>query len=349
MKKLIIILPLLLLTACIEKNPYIELGYNENEINTIETMSETTQDYILNHTYNPIYLELIKDKDFKETYFENYLDLINKDIKMDDALYIVNNGFYEENRNYDEITLAFLKSNYFIYENLEKYLEYYNSLSDYSTEGLNKINYVITSVNSKVNYPFYENTKETDMSKEYLIIVNKYNYLSENYIPDNLVTISPTYGYQLLVEKTTYDAFIKMHDDALNDGVNIFAASPYRSYYTQLDLYNFYVNRDGKNLADTYSARPGHSEHQTGLAIDITTRGGSLGAFEYTNEFKWLKENAYKYGFILRYPEGKEWITGYDYEPWHYRYVGVEAATQIYNENITFEEYYAYYIEKSSN
>ena len=97
--------------------------------------------------------------------------------------------------------------------------------------------------------------------------------------------------------------------------------------------------------ADLKAARPGYSEHQTGLALDITTRLAEDEEFVNTEEFSWLKENAHKYGFILRYPEGKENITGYSYEPWHYRYVGIDVATKIYNENITFDEYYAYYIE----
>ena len=97
--------------------------------------------------------------------------------------------------------------------------------------------------------------------------------------------------------------------------------------------------------ADLSTARAGFSEHQTGLAIDILTYNVTLSNFEETDAFKWLSSNAYKYGFILRYPKGKEDITGYEYESWHYRYVGVEIATQIFEEDITFDEYYAYYLE----
>ena len=116
--------------------------------------------------------------------------------------------------------------------------------------------------------------------------------------------------------------------------------SAYRTEDYQRNLYNGKVRTSGKAYADNYSARAGHSEHQTGLAIDI---GSTLTSFEYTAEFKWLQNHAHEYGYILRYPKGKEWITGYAYEPWHYRFVGIDAAKVIYEEGITFEEYHAKY------
>src|SRR5690606_25707577 len=117
----------------------------------------------------------------------------------------------------------------------------------------------------------------------------------------------------------------------------------YRSYSYQSNLYNRYVRSHGKTEADRFSARPGHSEHQTGLAFDF---GGKNQAhwleksFEGTKEGKWLLANAHKYGFILRYPKGKEKITGYIYEPWHYRYVGSKKASEIKNSKLTMEEYF---------
>lgn len=113
--------------------------------------------------------------------------------------------------------------------------------------------------------------------------------------------------------------------------------SGFRSYSTQKSLYQKYVKRDGQAVADTYSARPGYSEHQTGFAFDINRASMS---FEGTKEAVWLEQNAYKYGFIMRYPKGKESITGYQYEPWHYRYVGVERAQKLFSSGLTIEEYY---------
>ena len=111
--------------------------------------------------------------------------------------------------------------------------------------------------------------------------------------------------------------------------------SGYRSYYTQQYLYNSYVSTYGRESADTFSARPGHSEHQTGLAFDVGSIDDYYGD---TPAGIWLKENAHYYGFIIRYPKGKEHITGYKYEPWHIRYLGVDIATDIYNKGVTLEE-----------
>ena len=103
-------------------------------------------------------------------------------------------------------------------------------------------------------------------------------------------------------------------------------------------MYNDYVANYGVDYANNCSAKPGYSEHQTGLAVDVMGSNNDYNKFEYTKEFEWMKSNAHLYGFILRYPKGKEHITGYKYEPWHYRYVG-DIASTIYNRNITLEEY----------
>lgn len=134
------------------------------------------------------------------------------------------------------------------------------------------------------------------------------------------------------------DAFYSMQKSASNQGINLSIISGYRSYNTQYTLYNRYVSKDGKAEADTYSARAGHSEHQTGLAADINSLKKS---WINTEEGQWLNNNCYKFGFIIRYPEGKESITGYMYEPWHIRYVGVDIATDLYNNGnwISLEEY----------
>ena len=126
---------------------------------------------------------------------------------------------------------------------------------------------------------------------------------------------------------------------AKKEGLNIYISSGFRSYNKQKSLYNGYVSSDGKTKADTYSARPGHSEHQSGLAFDVNQINSS---FDNTKEAKWLHKNCYKYGFILRYPKNKTNETGYIYESWHYRYVGVELATKLYNNGdwITMEDYF---------
>ena len=127
------------------------------------------------------------------------------------------------------------------------------------------------------------------------------------------------------------------------DGVYLAGVSAYRSHSTQTALFNRYVEKDGEEVAKTYSAVPGHSEHETGLAIDVSGSDGKCAAescFGDTKEAAWLADHATEYGFIIRYPEGKEDITGYKYEPWHLRYVGKEISSDIGKRNITLEEYY---------
>ena len=225
------------------------------------------------------------------------------------------------------------ESNY-IEKYYERYIAYKKKHADYSDDK------IITYVNIGLDNSFYSNMEDTDMSDGYLIICNKYHKLKSNYVP-NLVSLAGYGGGQM--EKTAAGYFKEMCNAAKKDGIDIHNISGYRSYNTQKSLYNSYVNRDGKEKADTYSARAGTSEHQTGLATDINSLSTS---FENTSAFKWLSNNAYKYGFILRYPKGKEHITGYMYEPWHYRYVGKDVAKFIYDKKITYEEYYATYLLK---
>jgi len=138
-------------------------------------------------------------------------------------------------------------------------------------------------------------------------------------------------------------AFEELNAAALLDGFKFNAFSTYRSYDRQVGLYDAYVKRDGKKAADTYSARPGYSEHQTGMAFDIGAVGDEAdfadNKFGVTKAGQWLAKNAHKYGFIMRYPEGKEDVTGYMHESWHFRYVGNKIATEIYNKNETLEDY----------
>ncbi len=167
-------------------------------------------------------------------------------------------------------------------------------------------------------------------------IVNKRRALSGSYTPNNLVTIR---GEQLRADTAT--AMNNLLSAAASDGINFKIISGYRSYTYQTTVYNNYVARDGQAKADTYSARPGHSEHQTGLAADLGTGTCDLEiCFGDTKGGKWLLNNSYKYGFIIRYEKGKENLTGYQYEPWHVRYLGVDLATSVYQSGKTLEQYF---------
>ena len=191
-----------------------------------------------------------------------------------------------------------------------------------------------------VKEEFYKNIKLVENPDDLLVLVNKNNQLTSSYIPKNLESISLKYANSdKYLQKEAKEAFEKLSDDASNLGYRIVAISAYRDYNYQNELFNYYVKEKGLEYALNCSAKPGHSEHQTGLAVDVEGENKDYDQFENTKEFDWIKNNAHKYGFILRYPKGKEHITGFKYEPWHYRYVGIDAAQYIYENNITLEEY----------
>ncbi len=187
---------------------------------------------------------------------------------------------------------------------------------------------------------FYENVKEIENPEDLTVLVNKNYKLMSNYIPPDLELISIQYATDdKYMRKEAKEAFERLSEDARQMGYQIIATSTYRSYEYQEKLYDYYVKTKGQEYADLCSARPGHSEHQTGLSVDVMGSNQDYDLFVEAIEFDWMKKNAHKYGFILRYPEGKEKVTGFKYEPWHYRYVGKEVATIIYENNWTLEEY----------
>ena len=187
---------------------------------------------------------------------------------------------------------------------------------------------------------FYKDIKTLYSPTSYDILVNKNNRLTSSYIPNDLEVIDINYSCKdKYLRHEARISFEEMAKKAKIDGYNIIAVSTYRPYEYQEKIYNDYVIKKGKYYADLASARAGYSEHQTGLAVDVADLSLDYDNFEKTKEFKWIKNNAHKYGFILRYPKAKFHITGFKYEPWHYRYVGVNIATYIYKNNITLEEY----------
>ncbi|MDM5229562.1 M15 family metallopeptidase [Cytobacillus sp. NJ13] len=182
-----------------------------------------------------------------------------------------------------------------------------------------------------------------------MVLVNKQFSLPDGYEPSKLMIPDVAFSYGKLDLEKSYmrqdaaQALEKLFTGALNEGVELFAVSGYRSFTRQSQVFEAEVNRVGKEKAVQAVAIPGSSEHQTGLTMDISSRSANLELseeFGETNEGKWLAENAHRYGFILRYPKGKEAITGYKFEPWHFRYVGTEAAKVIYEKKWTLEEYF---------
>ncbi len=187
-----------------------------------------------------------------------------------------------------------------------------------------------------------------DQAGSLWVIVNKARVLPSTYVPANLVT--PNVPLRLAAT----DPEMHMRADAAAGlerlvagahaaGVNLRVSSGYRSYADQAQLYQYYVATQGSNLADESSARPGHSEHQTGLAVDVAPTSGACDiqqCFSMTPEGQWLAANAYKYGFIVRYQNGSQPITGYEFEPWHIRFVGTDLAAQLYSKNQTMEQFF---------
>lgn len=187
---------------------------------------------------------------------------------------------------------------------------------------------------------FDKNQYSTTDPSSLWVIVNKQHPLNPvSYAPNDLVTVA---GHQ--VSKRAVPDLTAMISDAAKDGANLTIISSYRSYQYQVSLYNSYVSKDGQSKADEYSARPGFSEHQTGLAIDFGDKAGSCAVdacYANTTEGKWLAANAYKYGFLLRYTAEKQSITGYEAEAWHYRYIGRDLALEMHDQGVTtLEEFF---------
>lgn len=178
-----------------------------------------------------------------------------------------------------------------------------------------------------------------------LLLANKKHKLPSGYQPSDLVAVTiRTSNGTCQLRSEASEALTKMNAAAQADGVTLMISSAFRDEAYQTSLYNNYVAKYGVASADTFSSRPGYSDHQTGLAMDFVEGSAAdfTDDFESTASGQWLAANAHLYGFIMRYPKGKQDITGYDYEPWHFRYVGVDYATSIYSTDPTesFEEYF---------
>jgi len=200
----------------------------------------------------------------------------------------------------------------------------------------------------KITYAVLTSTEEMNKAEDILILVNKEHDIPEKYVPGNLVEAdvqfpTTTAMDQKMMQKDAAKALEKLFKSAEKESINLFGVSGYRSFDYQKKIYDKKVKAVGREEAGKYVAYPGQSEHQTGLAMDVTNKAGASNIltenFGKTKEGQWLKDNAHYFGFIIRYPKGKEDITGYNYEPWHLRYVGIEAATEIKSRGIVLEEY----------
>ncbi|GFZ31212.1 D-alanyl-D-alanine carboxypeptidase [Clostridium zeae] len=193
------------------------------------------------------------------------------------------------------------------------------------------------------NNTYKDDQNDTDI-KSQLLLVNEEHGLEQSYIPKDLIIPNIKFTSGVSNEENHVAGIVakpleQLVSEAKKDGIILLGNSGYRSYKTQENTYNNRVLSEGEKLADAYVAKPGYSEHQTGLCIDITNQGKYF--VKGTKEADWLAKNCYRFGFIIRYPYGKKNITGIEYEPWHIRYVGKNAAKYIYDNKITLEEYLA--------
>ena len=338
MKKLIVILIALCLFGCEESidSKLQKLGYNQENIEMIKTYPEDIQDKFLN-VYNYKYVALMNEDNFDINKLDEYMNYYGL-LENKELISLINNndGKYTINQYID-----LLNDEYYIESNKQLYLEYLDSY--------NNIRDLVEAINTKTYLPYYTDIEETDVSKGYLMLINKYHRLSSDFEPDDLVEVEPEYG-RGRTRRAVYDAYKALQDEANELGYHFKITSAYRAYDVQYGLYQGYLEDEGGDVdaVDRYSARPGHSEHQSGLCLDLSDAQYGMDNFGLSEASKWVNENCYKYGFIIRYTEDKEAITGYQAEPWQIRYVGDSIiAKDIMDRGITFDEYYAYFVENN--
>lgn len=359
---IIIILILSLVYILLPKN----YGYNKKAIEVFKE-NDLYEQIKEKKIYSETLEEAINQNSFNKEYFLEYLDIKYIDDKnfISNINKLLNLGYSSKDINaiynkipdsvniiidskYNKDIINIMNLSYFKIDNLKRYLDYdiMEVKSIYDISNIKKdFNYedVVTYVNANLDKEYYssDNLISNEDASKIDVLVNKYHKLDENYEPSDLTIIDSKYasGTQKL-RKEAQIKFEEMASDMAKENLKIYAGSTYRSYTYQKGLYDRYVKKDGFAAAETYSARSGYSEHQLGLAVDIVNDKWDY-LSENDKEYDYLVKNSYKYGFILRYPRGSEYITGYMFEDWHFRYLGIELATKVFNSGLTYDEYIA--------
>ncbi len=305
--------------------------------------SKTLEFVLLNNIYDESYLDEYSDIEFQDK--DNFASILTTFLPLGYSGKEINYITKLSENNIDKLSkIDYVDiSNYYEFSNfdvnkIDRYNSYYED-NDYSYKD------VITYVNINLDLPVYTDTTEVADPNDLLVLVNKYHYLPDGYKPSDLAYLPGAYGNNVPMREVIIEPFKELQAAAEEEiGVNFMPTTAFRDYNFQRTLYNNYVASDGVTAADTYSARPGYSEHQTGLSIDLKNTAIS-GSTRLTDEnYEWLSNNAYRFGFIIRFPEDKTNITGYQFENWHIRYVGLDAAKIIYEEDLTLEEYINLYV-----
>lgn len=245
--------------------------------------------------------------------------------------------FAESLPEQEELVSEFAQSAYYQRSEEERYQQY---------QAINKqlsIEEVVNRVNMDLDRPFYERAQLIDDTAAFPLLVNKYHYLPEDYVPEDLVVLPS--GHQLTAQSA--QAFEALQNAAGSEGMALRITTAYRSIAEQDKLYHSFRARGSYQATEQRVARPGYSEHHTGNALDIYA-ANEAGRFGETAAYEWLETNCWRYGFIVRYPQGQENITGYQFEPWHITYVGTEAAETMHANQIeTLEEYVVKILQRS--
>lgn len=336
-------------------NDLKKIGYSEEAAKNI-LMKWKKKDVVAlgkNKTLNKAFeSEDYKEKNFDvyakikyqnhENLIKNINTLIKKEYSNDQISTILAHGNDEDVTEFakrDKVRYLeeFYSVDYAKLKYYDRYLEYMNnSREDEETS--------VLLVNLDMDKEDYQDPIIID-EFSFTMLVNKHRKLKDKFVPKDLVKISEPYTDEedLKANRTAFAAIKKMFDDAEKEGYHLTVNSAYRSYQDQEDIMNTYKQLYGETYVKNYVQQPGFSEHQTGLGFDIGSKDTRV--FANSDEYLWIKDNCYKYGFIYRFKPKFEEITGIKHEAWHYRYVGKKAAKYIYENDITFEEYYIKFVD----
>ena len=363
-KKILLIIGIILILLLVlfglyvnKRNALSSLGYSDKAIDNIMKKFKTS--YVEEQGENKMLNAALESKDYQEDNLENYAKieyqdqedivknvnaLLEKGYKTSEISLILSRGSNEDvtefaKREKVDYLEEFLSVDYAKLKNYDRYVAY----QDLENEDAET---TVLYVNLDFDKEDYVDPLEITEFDQY-VLVNKHRQLTEDYVPDDLVEFKEEdTKVDETVEATeeVVKAFEEMKAAAAKEGLTLMVNSGYRSYQDQEEIMQIYLDAYGQNYVDNYIAKPGFSEHQTAMSIDVAS--ATVDTFVESDEYSWMMDNAYLYGFILRYPRSKEDITGYKCEAWHYRYVGKEIAKYIKENNITYDEYYMMFLDK---
>lgn len=358
--KIVGIITIILLAAFVFYLVQIEdlkrIGYSNKAANQIllKLKKKDVLDIGKSKTLNRAFeSEFYKEKNFDsyskikyqnhEHLIENINRLLKKGYTNDEISVILEHGEDEDVSEFakrDKVRYLdeFFTIDFAKIKNYDRYLSYMDSSREDEETS-------VLIVNLGMDKEEYQDPTEVK-NFSYDMLVNKYRMLNKNFIPKDLVSIGLDYAGEkgMKANRTALIAAKKLIDEAEKSGYQLFINSAYRSYNDQEETINTYRNLYGENYVSKYVLRPGFSEHQTGLSFDFGSRKSNV--FAKSEEYKWMVDNCYKYGFIYRFKKEYESITGVRHEAWHYRYVGKKIAKYIHDKDITLEEYYVRFLDK---